>query len=571
MSTESGNQRYTALYERLSRDDEQAGESNSILNQKVFLEEYFNRNLSSESRFFKHFTDDGYSGVSFERPGFNEMIAEIRAGHIDTVVVKDLSRLGRNYLQVGYFTEILFPDHQVRFIAVNNSVDSASGHDNELTPFINIMNEWYARDTSRKVRAILQEKMRSGKRINKFIPYGYLRDPSNHNHLIPDPVAGEVVKHIFEMAARGMGPNAIARQLESEKIPVPTAYARSTRPSNWHGITVKNPFRWNSSTLRIILEREEYLGHTILGRTRVENFKTKKIKKVPKEEQFIFTDTHEALIDRETWDLAQRLRKRYQRRHYDPYREQKTSHRLAGICYCADCGKRMAYHNAWAAHRAKDKLYDADSFFTCGTYRQRTEDCSAHYIRSSALEKWILDLLNELKDLANRNPDGFLSGLRSVTTLDRERKARENRKDLASMKRRISDLDLLIKRLYEDNLAGRISERLYNKLLKDYDEEESELEQRIRVLQLEAAEINDILQSADKFLRLLMGTEHFDNFSDVLVSGLVERIVVYESNGMRGAARKQRIDAWFCQIGYIDYDRLLRCVEEACLPEGEVG
>lgn len=295
----------TALYERLSRDDEQAGESNSIQNQKMYLEEYARQ---KGLRNIRHFSDDGYSGTNFNRPGFTALLEEIEAGRVETLVVKDLSRFGRNYLQVGYYTEVVFPKKGVRFIAINNSVDSANPTDNDLTPFLNIMNEWYAKDTSNKIKAVFKSRMQKGLRCSGSIPYGYKRTKDDKQQLYVDEPAAEVVRRIFRMACQGIGTTTIAEILTAEQVLIPSAYTAKTSPENCRNKDYADPYRWSATTVGYILDRQEYLGHTVLGKSICENFKTKQRRPATADELMIFPDTHEAIIDQDTWDIASRMR-----------------------------------------------------------------------------------------------------------------------------------------------------------------------------------------------------------------------------------------------------------------------
>lgn len=283
--------RYAALYERLSRDDELKGESNSITNQKAYLEDYIK---SQGITNYRHFTDDGYSGTGFDRPGFQAMIAAVEAGEVDVVCVKDLSRFGRNYLKVGFYTEMLFPDKGVRFIAINNGVDSANPTDNDFTPFMNIMNEWYAKDTSNKIRAVFKARMQNGKRCSGAIPYGYKRDPEDKNHLLIDEEAADVVRRIYQMVLDGMGAKAIADKLSEDKVLIPSAYLEQCKNGNVsRNHSYHDPYRWNNTAVGYILDKQEYMGHTVLGKTVRENFKSKKRRKATPDELMIFPNTHE--------------------------------------------------------------------------------------------------------------------------------------------------------------------------------------------------------------------------------------------------------------------------------------
>ena len=295
----------TALYERLSRDDEQAGESNSIQNQKKYLEEYARQ---KGMRNIRHFYDDGYSGTNFNRPGFAALLEEIEAGHVEVLIVKDLSRFGRNYLQVGYYTEILFPKKGVRFIAVNNNVDSATPQDNDFTPFLNIMNEYYAKDTSNKIKAVFKSRMKDGLRCSGSIPYGYKRTNGDKQTLVVDEPAAEIVRKIFRLASQGIGVTAIAEMLTEEKVLIPSAYAAKYSPENCRHKAPIDPCRWSATTVGYILDRQEYLGHTVLGKSICENFKTKQRRAATPDELMIFPDTHEAIIDQDTWDIARKIR-----------------------------------------------------------------------------------------------------------------------------------------------------------------------------------------------------------------------------------------------------------------------
>lgn len=395
----------TALYERLSRDDEQAGESNSIQNQKKYLEEYARQH---GLRNIRHFYDDGYSGTNFNRPGFAALLEEVEAGRVETLVVKDLSRFGRNYLQVGYYTEILFPKKGVRFIAINNNVDSATPQDNDFTPFLNIMNEWYAKDTSNKIKAIFKSRMKDGMRCSGSIPYGYKRKPDDKQTLIVDEPAAEVVRKIFRLACQGNSITAIAEMLTAEQILIPSAYAALHRPENCRHKDLAAPYRWSANTIGYILDRQEYLGHTVLGKSVCENFKTKQRRAATPDELMIFPDTHEAIIDQDTWDIARKMRMRKKPRVANG----TYSHRLSGLVYCADCGARMGFISPESKH--SDKLYDSDSAFQCGNYRSTTAECVSHYVKTSVLEAVILQAIQTVSRFVLENEAEFIDQLKAL-------------------------------------------------------------------------------------------------------------------------------------------------------------
>lgn len=400
----AGKLKYTALYERLSRDDDLQGESNSIRNQKVYLEDYAR---AQGFRNLRHFADDGYTGTNFNRPQFKAMIAEIESGNVETVIVKDMSRLGRNYLQVGYYTEMMFPDKGVRFIAVNNNIDSAVPTENDFTPFLNIMNEWYARDTSKKIWAVFKSKMKNGIRVSGSIPYGYTRKPGDKQTLYVDPEAADVVRRIFRMAGEGVPITTIADSLWRDKILIPSAYAMKYHPESARCKNFHDPYRWSNTTVTYILDRQEYLGHTILGKTVMENFKTKKRRKANPDELMFFPNTHEPIIDQDMWDKAQMQRKRKPKQ----FANGTFSHRLSGLIYCADCGSRMSYSSSGVERDNSDPC-DSSSSFQCSHYRNVYQQCTSHYIKTSTLEAIILNAIRTVAHHALENEEDFLEELK---------------------------------------------------------------------------------------------------------------------------------------------------------------
>ena len=548
--------KYAALYERLSRDDEQQGESNSITNQKSYLEDYALRNGFEN---FRHFTDDGYSGVTFDRPSFNQMVEEIKAGNVSTVIVKDLSRIGRNYLKVGFYTEVLFQESGVRFIAVNNGVDSEKGVENDFTPFINIMNEWYAKDTSNKIRAIFKSRMEKGKRCSGAIPYGYVHDPADRQHLLVDERAAEVVRRIFQMTTEGKGVTEIARTLAGEKVLIPSAYFEKYYPESCRNHRYHDPYDWSATAVTYILNHEEYLGHTILSKSVRENFKKKTRRTTKKDERIVYRNTHEAIIDQHTWDTAQKCRRRGRKKA--PNGTYAMSHRLSGVLYCADCGHRMTYKSPNSAHRPNGKIYDSDSSFGCGNYRSKAHKCTAHYIKASTAEKLIKDSIVEMSGYVKANEAEFYRNVSTISEIDREREVIADRKELSLMKKRVSELDTLIKRLYEDNAAGKISERLYDKLLSDYDEEQGELEKRIRVLEIKVEESREDKRSAEKFVALVKRYTDYSEITDTMINEFIDKVVIHETY-RQGGNKEQQVDIYFSFIGKVDVESLKSRQEE---------
>ena len=534
--------KYTALYERLSRDDEMQGESNSIVNQKRYLEEY------AQAQGFKnirHFTDDGYSGTNFKRPSFQKMIAAIEAGEIDVVCVKDLSRFGRDYLKVGFYTEIMFPEKGVRFIAINNSVDSANPTENDFTPFLNIKNEWYAKDTSNKIRTIFRSRMQDGKRCSGAIPYGYRRDPEDKNHLLIDEEAAKVVRRIYQMVIDGMGSQAIANQLTADNVLIPSAYLEQSEHGESRNHSYHDPCRWNCTAVSYILDKQEYMGHTVLGKTICENFKTKKRRKARPDELIIFENTHEPIIDAETWHLVQKLRRRTRRKLANG----SYSHRLSGLVYCADCGKRLSYSSPQSQHRPDGKTYDADSSFRCPTYKSMYGECTMHYIKSSTLDKLVDEAVRKIARYVLRNEQAFLEQVRVLTSADQKHTQSEDKKELVNIKKRIAELDNYIKRLYEGNASGKIPDRQFEKLMAQYDSEQQELEERVKEIEVSIHEIQQESENGQQFVRLVQKYRDLTEIDQTALNEFIDKVVVHEATGGRTADRSQQIDIYFNFIG----------------------
>ena len=530
----------TALYERLSRDDEQAGESNSIQNQKKYLEEYARQH---GLRNIRHFYDDGYSGTNFNRPGFAALLEEVEAGRVETLMVKDLSRFGRNYLQVGYYTEILFPKKGVRFIAINNNVDSATPQDNDFTPFLNIMNEWYAKDTSNKIKAIFKSRMKDGMRCSGSIPYGYKRKPDDKQTLIVDEPAAEVVRKIFRLVCQGNSTTAIAEMLTADKVLIPSAYAALNQPKNCRHKNVADPYRWSATTVGYILDRQEYLGHTVLGKSICENFKTKQRRAATPEELMIFPDTHEAIIDQDTWDIAQKLRVRAKPRAANG----TYSHRLSGMIYCADCGSRMGFISPDA--KQSEKHYDSDSAFQCGNYRNKNNECVSHFIKTSALEAAILQAIKAVSQYVIENEAEFISQLKTVWNENKSKSANNGQQEIDEAKKRMAELDAKIQKLYDSAISGLLPERQAQRMIQQYDEEQLMLEKRVEELQgqIQEEEVEKI--DTNRFIALVNKYRNCEELTDTMLYAFIDRVEVHEATGGRTVYRQQNIDIYFNFIG----------------------
>ncbi len=535
MSKQLNSIKITALYERLSRDDELQGESNSITNQKHFLEDYARKNGFVNIR---HFTDDGVSGTTFDREGFQSMIAEVEAGNVAVIIVKDMSRFGRDYLKVGFYTEVMFKEKGVRFIAINNGIDSSNQQDSDFTPFLNIMNEWYARDSSRKIQAIFKARMQEGKRVSPSVPYGYRRDPDDKQHLIIDPEPASVVRRIFKLVLEGNGVNRIADILYADKILIPSAYAEKYYPENQHSKSFHDPIRWTNQTIIHILEKREYMGHTVLGKTISESYKTKKRRKATEDELMIFENTHEAIIDEETWNNVQRLIETKRR----PKKNGAPPCRLSGLLYCADCGSKLSHR-----YNSRNK-YDADNSYGCSSYRQYTRNCTMHYIRVSVVEKLILETIREVSAYALSNEKEFVKKVREASDVQQEATMKEYRRRLGKAKRRHEELDDLVKKLYESFATGKIPEKHFDRLLSGYDNEQTALEAEMQELQTGLDRYGADSVRADRFLELVKRYTDFSELTTPMLNEFIEKVIVHEADKSTGD-RVQKVDIYLNFIG----------------------
>ena len=523
----------TALYERLSRDDEQAGESNSIQNQKKYLEEYARQ---KGLRNIRHFYDDGYSGTNFNRPGFAALLEEIEAGRVDTLVVKDLSRFGRNYLQVGYYTEIVFPKKGVRFIAINDGVDSAQG-DNDFAPLRNIFNEWMVRDTSKKIKAVFRSKGMSGKPITSQPVYGYLK--GEDGRFIVDEEAAPVVKQIFSLCLAGNGPTKIARILTEQQIPTPGTleYRRTGSTRRYYP---DYPYKWATNTIVHILERKEYLGHTVNFKTEKVSYKVKSSVENPEEKQVIFENTHEPIIDLATWERVQELRK--QRKRPNRYDEVGL---FSGMLFCADCGSVM-YQQRYQTDKRKQDCY------ICGNYKKRTRDCTAHFIRTDLLTAGVLSNLRKVTSYAAKHEARFMKLLIEQNEDGGKRRNAAKKKELEAAEKRIGELSAIFKRLYEDSVSGRISDERFTELSADYEAEQQELKERVARIQAELSKAQEATVNAEKFMNIVRKHMNFEELTHTLLREFVEKIVVHECSYDENGTRRQDIEIYYSFVGKVD-------------------
>ena len=537
MLRQTTQQLITALYPRLSHEDELQGESNSISNQKRILETYAKQNGFSNLRWY---TDDGYSGANFQRPGFQAMLADIEAGKVGTVIVKDMSRLGRNYLQVGMYTEMIFPQKGVRFIAINDGVDSAQG-DNDFAPLRNIFNEWLVRDTSKKIRAVKRSKGMSGKPITSKPVYGYLMD-EDENFII-DEEAAPVVKQIYNLCLAGNGPTKIARMLTEQQILTPGTleYRRTGSTRRYHpGYECK----WATNTVVHILENQEYTGCLVNFKTEKLSYKVKHSVENPPEKQVIFENHHEPIIDTQTWERVQELRK--QRKRPNRYDEVGL---FSGILFCADCGSVM-YQQRYQTDKRKQDCY------ICGSYKKRTADCTAHFIRTDLLTAGVLSNLRKVTSYAAKHEARFMKLLIEQNEDGDRRRNAAKKKELEAAEKRIAELSAIFKRLYEDSVTGRISDERFTELSADYEAEQKELKERAARLREELSKAQEATANAEKFMNVVRRHTTIEELTPTLLREFVEKIVVHESVALdgkrRGKLRRQEIEIYYSFVGKVE-------------------
>ena len=532
------NEKITALYERLSRDDfgkddDQQRESNSISNQKAMLEEFAARQGFTN---IVHFTDDGISGTCFDRPGFLAMMKEVEAGNVEYLCIKDMSRMGRDYLKVGQIMEIL-RQRGVRLIAINDGVDSARG-DDDFTPFRNIMNEYYARDTSRKIRSTFQSKGKSGKHLTGTVIYGYLWNEARDQWLV-DPEAADVVKRIFAMTIDGYGPYQIASKLKSEKVLIPSAYLAQHGEGVNKNKTFKDVYGWGSSTICNILEKREYLGHTINFKTR-KHFKDKKSHYVPEDEWTIFENTHEPIIDQQTFDLVQKIRGNV-RRYPDGWGEAAP---LTGLLYCADCGGKMYVHRTNNGKRI--------SQYTCSQYSKVPVGklCTTqHRINEDVVLSLVSEMLKAIAEYAKHDRAEFVRVVQEAQSSQQTAEVRKQRTRLATAKQRVSELEVLLCKIYEDNILGKLSDSRYATLDAQYEKEQSELTAEISVLEKAVKSYEKHEKDADRFIALIGKYENFDKLTIAMLNEFIEKILVHERDRKGSIQTTQEVEIYFNFVG----------------------
>ena len=527
------NEKITPLYERLSRDDELQGESNSISNQKQMLEDFARRNGLPNPT---HFTDDGISGTRFDRPGFLAMMEEVEAGRVEAIVIKDMSRLGRDYLKVGQVMEVL-RQRGVRLIAINDGVDSLKG-DDDFTPFRNIMNEFYARDTSRKIRSVFKSKGMSGKHLTGTVIYGYLWD-EKREHWLVDEEAAEVVRRIFSLTLEGYGPYQIACKLSADRIEIPVVHLARFNEGVNRSKPVKDPYGWGSSTIVNILKKREYLGHTINFKTR-KHFKDKKSHYVSEDEWTIFENTHEAIIDQQTFDLAQKIRSNV-RRYPNGWGEAAP---LTGLLYCADCGGKMYVHRTNNGKRISQYTCSNYTKVPCGTLCP-----TQHRINESAVLTLVSDTLRAIAEYSRNDRTEFIHTVQEMQVAQQSADISKKRRRLAAAQKRAGELEKLICKIYEDNALGKLPDARYKALDAQYAKEQDALEIEIAELEKAVTGYEQSQKSAEKFIALIDKYENFDTLTNTMLNEFVEKILVHERARKGSQDTTQEIEIYFNFLG----------------------
>ncbi len=527
------NEKITPLYERLSRDDELQGESNSISNQKQMLEDFARRNGLPNPT---HFTDDGISGTRFDRPGFLAMMEEVEAGRVEAIVIKDMSRLGRDYLKVGQVMEVL-RQRGVRLIAINDGVDSLKG-DDDFTPFRNIMNEFYARDTSRKIRSVFKSKGMSGKHLTGTVIYGYLWD-EKREHWLVDEEAAEVVRRIFSLTLEGYGPYQIACKLSADRIEIPVVHLARFNEGVNRSKPVKDPYGWGSSTIVNILKKREYLGHTINFKTR-KHFKDKKSHYVSEDEWTIFENTHEAIIDQQTFDLVQKIRSNV-RRYPNGWGEAAP---LTGLLYCADCGGKMYVHRTNNGRRISQYTCSNYTKVPCGTLCP-----TQHRINESAVLTLVSDTLRAIAEYSKNDRTEFIHTVQETQVAQQSADISKKRRRLAAAQKRAGELEKLICKIYEDNALGKLPDARYKALDAQYAKEQDALEIEIAELEKAVTGYEQSQKSAEKFIALIDKYENFDTLTNTMLNEFVEKILVHERARKGSQDTTQEIEIYFNFLG----------------------
>ena len=527
--------RKTALYCRLSQDDGIEGDSNSIQNQKAILQKFAEDHHFPSPCFY---VDDGFSGGTFQRPAFQQMISDMENGEIGIIVTKDLSRLGRNQLHTGLYIEERFPMFGVRYIAINDNVDTDSSESNDLMPFKNLFNEWFIRDTSRKIRAVLKAKAERGERLGTRAPYGYRKDPDTKK-LIVDEDAAAIVHRIFAMCAAGKGPSQIARILKKEQILTPTMYAYTRYGITHTCLDTAHPYNWSDSAIANLLENEIYLGNTVNMKYSTKSYKDKRRAEHSREECLVFENTHPALITREVWDMVQRVRKNKRR-----LTKMEEQNKYSGLVFCADCGSNMVLHRAHT-------MSASYNHFTCRTYKKDGEACTGHYIRECVLDEIVLEDLRRVTSAAREHPEKFAAYIGSKQSAELQREIRRQEKELAAMRKRKAELDAIFKKLYEDSVLSRITTEQFQMLSSSYTEEQNQIAAGIPQKEADIQRLRETVSGTDGFLDKAKRYTDITELTPELLRLFIEKIVVHEKEVKWSKHAPQTVEIYYNGIGYV--------------------
>ena len=529
-------EKITALYCRLSQEDENKGDSNSIQNQKAILEKYAKDNGFENIQIF---IDDGYSGVSFNRPDFQRLLEMMEQGKVSTLITKDLSRLGRNYIEVGNYTEMLFPRWNVRYIAVNDNYDSLYSEGNEFAPFKNLFNEWFARDTSKKIRAVVKAKAERGERVSTQIPYGYKKDPDVKGHLLIDEETAPVVRMIFDLCAAGNGPRIIANILREKKILKPTIY-RYQQTGTYYRITdTEDIYGWNDRTVAGILDNEVYLGHTVNCKTTVASYKDKRKLERPESEWLRFENTHEAIIDQATWDIVRKVRAGKRRRT-----SMGDLNKYNGLLFCSDCGSKLYF--------VRGTIIKPENYsFICSRYRKHMgeEQCTPHGIKEVVLDEIILEEIRKATYYARAKTKEFVEFINKKSSSENRRALTAKTNELAKLEKRNTELNALFKRLYEDNVLGKITNEQFRMLSDGYNTEQHEIQEQITKLQAEIEELKAASTNVDKFIDVANKYTDLKELTPEVLRVFIAKVVIHERECKWSKASEQQIDIYFRYIG----------------------
>lgn len=526
----------TALYERLSRDDDQQGDSNSIVNQKSYLTTYAADHGFAHCR---HYTDDGFSGGNFERPGWKQLIADIDAGLVGVVIAKDLSRVGRDYIQTGFYTEVYFRRKGVRFIAIGNGVDTVNPISSEFAPFMNVLNEMYLREQSKKMRTFFRQRGNSGIPTNTLCVYGYRKDPADKNHWLVDDEAAAVVRRIYQLAIDCHGPYEIARILEADKVECP-AYYNATHDTcmKRSNTDMSKPYAWNGVTVSNILQRPEYMGHTVNFRSSKNGLKAKRQTK-PQEEWMIFKDTHEAIIPEDRWQLAQCVLA--VRRRTDSTGEANP---LTGKLYCAECGARLNNHRS----RAKQTGWESDDYYDCPTYSQGKGNCCCHYVTTAFIRSVLLQMIRSVSRYAVSDEAAFTDQVRALSEVRHADAVKDMTAEAAKSRKRIAELDTIIQKLYESYALGKTPESRFNLLSSTYEKEQAQLKDKLAKTEEALGTYHANTTNIEAFMTLARQYRDTDELTASVINSFIDRVVVHAPKKVNGQ-RHVQIDVIFHFIG----------------------